>query len=126
LAVLARGAAGLLTDVRRLVPPVRERDDETSALNYTSFWWAEDESRGWGFVVSPRVADALRERLSNGAALELEVEIDSRAFDTTVPLLSGRLVGKPPSEVLLVSHLCHPRPSANDNASGAAANPEAA
>ena len=126
LAVLQRGAAGLLTDTRRLVPPVRGADDETSALNYTSFWWAGDEPRGWGFVVAPRIAAGLRERLAAGAALELEVEIDSRAYDTMVPLLAGRIPGASPSEILIVSHLCHPRPSANDNASGAAANLEAA
>ena len=126
LAVLERGAAGILTDTRRLVPPVRERDDERDALNYTSFWWSEDEPRGWGFVISPRVGDRLRERLAAGAPLELEVDIDSRAFATTIPLLSAILRGKTDAEVLLVSHLCHPQPSANDNASGAAANLETA
>src|SRR6185369_8001807 len=120
------GAAGVLTDTRRLVPPVRERHDEVSALNYTSFWWSGDEPRGWGFVVSPETGDRLRERLSLGARLELEVDIESRAFATRIPLLSGRLPGASPQEALVISHLCHPRPSANDNASGAAANLEAA
>jgi len=126
LAVLRRDAAGILTDTRRLVPPVRGPGDETDALNYTSFWWAGEEPRGWGFVVTPATGDALRERLRGGASLELDVEIVSRAFDTTVPLLSGRLEGRTDEEVVVVSHLCHPRPSANDNASGAAANLEAA
>jgi hypothetical protein len=128
LAVLERGAAGILTDTRRLVPPVRERSDEVDALNYTSFWWSGAERRGWGFVVTPRVGERLRERLARGAALELELEVDieARAFATTVPLLSGRLAGANTSEVLVVSHLCHPQPSANDNASGAAANLETA
>jgi hypothetical protein len=126
LAVLERGAAGILTDTRRLVPPVRERDDERDALNYTSFWWSEDEPRGWGFVVSPRVGDRLRERLAAGATLELEVDLESRAFPTSIPLLSARLRGRDDAEILVVSHLCHPQPSANDNASGAAANLETA
>lgn len=125
-AVLARGAAGLVTDVRRLVHPVRGPSDETTALNYTSFWWVGDEPRGWGFVVSPCVGDALRARLAAGATLELEVELESRRFDTTIPVLSGSIPGRSAEEVLIVSHLCHPRPSANDNASGAAANLEAA
>jgi hypothetical protein len=126
LAVLRRGASGLLTDFRRLAPPVRGADDETDAFNYTSFWWAGDEPRGWGFVVPPRVGDRLRRRLADGAGLELEVTIESRAFDTTLPLLSGVLRGGGAGEILVVSHLCHPRPSANDNASGVAANLEAA
>lgn len=126
LAVLRRQAAGILTDTRRLLHPVRTRDDETDALNYTSFWWAGDEPRGWGFVVTPRAADALRERLRRGESLELDVEIDAHAFDGSLPLLSGILPGDPRPEVVLVSHLCHPKPSANDNASGAAANLEVA
>jgi Zn-dependent M28 family amino/carboxypeptidase len=77
-------------------------------------------------VIAPGTADRLRERLQRGDTLELEVEIDSRAFDTTMPLLSGVLPGRDPREVVVISHLCHPRPSANDNASGVAANFEAA
>ena len=126
LAVLQRRAAGILTDTRRLVLPVRGPGDERDAINYTSFWWAGDEPRGWGFVIAPGTADRLRERLQRGDTLELEVEIDSRAFDTTMPLLSGVLPGRDPREVVVISHLCHPRPSANDNASGVAANFEAA
>jgi hypothetical protein len=70
----------------------------------------------------------LRERLRAGEKLELEVEIESRAFDTPIPLVSAVIPGASASagEILVVSHLCHPQPSANDNASGAAANLEAA
>ena len=58
--------------------------------------------------------------------LELEVDLESRAFPTSIPLLSARLRGRDDAEILVVSHLCHPQPSANDNASGAAANLETA
>jgi len=121
LAVVERGAAGLLTDGRRLLPPVREESDERDAIPYTSFWWVGDQPRGWGFVVSPERGTRLRERLRVGEPLALEVEIDAREFDTRIPLLSARLPGSGPGDVLLLAHLCHPRPSANDNASGAAA-----
>ncbi|MGH7741100.1 MAG: DUF4910 domain-containing protein, partial [Candidatus Eiseniibacteriota bacterium] len=127
LAVVERGAAGLLSYGRRQVPPVRIEGTDPDALAYTSFWWNEHEPRGWGFVISPRVAAGLLERLAAGAALELEAEIESRAFDTRIPLVVASQRG--PSrgeEIVVVSHLCHPEPSANDNASGAAANLEAA
>ena len=126
LAVLERGAAGLLHDGRRLLPPVRDRFDAPDALTYTSFWWGGDGPRGWGFVVSPRVGARLRERLRLGARLELEVEIESRQFPTEIPLISGLIRGEREGEVLGVAHLCHPQPSANDNASGAAALLESA
>lgn len=121
LAVIERGAAGILTDTRRLVPPVRTAEDERDAINYTSFWWSHDMPRGWGFVVSPEVADDLRRRIAEGGSLELEVSIQSKEYDARVPLVSAELPGTIPGDVLLVSHLCHPQPSANDNASGASA-----
>ena len=126
LAVIERGAAGLLFDGRRLLPPVRGPLDDPEAVAYTSFWWCGDEPRGWGFVVSPAVGARLRARLASGAPLELEVEIDSRRFATRIPLLSATLPGTSGREVLIVSHLCHPEPSANDNASGVAASLESA
>jgi hypothetical protein len=126
LAVVERGAAGLLSHGRRMLPPVRDRFDDPDALAYTSFWWGEDEARGWGFVVSPRVGESLAARLLRGEALELEVEIAARAFDHPIPLLSASLPGECAGEVLVLAHLCHPQPSANDNASGAAAALETA
>lgn len=126
LAVVERGGAGILFHGRRLVPPVRDRFDDPDALTYTSFWWGEGAPRGWGFVVSPRTGERLLERLRDGAMLELEADIQSRAFPTSIPLVSTRLPGTTPGEVLVMAHLCHPQPSANDNASGAAAALEAA
>ncbi len=113
LAVRERGAAGILFDGRRLLPPVRGPLDDPDAVSYTSFWWQGDEPRGWGFVVSPGSGARLRERLRGGVRLELEVEIESRRFAEA-------------REALVMAHLCHPEPSANDNGSGVAAALEAA
>jgi hypothetical protein len=124
LAVVERGAAGLLADGRRLMPPIRDHHTDADALNYTSFWWNGDEPRGWGFVVSPRRGAELRTRMARGEVLEVEAAIASRRFDTLMPLVSTVLspeYGPADGEILLVAHLCHPQPSANDNASGAAA-----
>jgi hypothetical protein len=126
LAVLERGAAGILADGRRLFPPVRTADTDPDAVNYTSFWWSESQPRGWGFVVSPRTGRRLRERLAAGTALSLEVSIASRRYSTPIPLLSTRIPGDAPGEVLVMAHLCHPYACANDNASGVAAALETA
>lgn len=126
LAVVERGAAGLLCDGRRLFPPIRSEDTDADSLPYVSFWWAGDEPRGWGVVVSPARGRALRERLRNGARIELEVAIESRRFDARIPLVSATIPGERPGEVLITSHLCHPRPGANDNGSGVAASLETA
>jgi aminopeptidase YwaD len=126
LAVVERGAAGILADGRRLFPPVRDADTDSDAINYTSFWWSGNAPRGWGFVVSPRMGAGLRERLANGAALSLDLEIETRRFATAIPLLSTRIPGEAPGEVLVMAHLCHPFACANDNASGVAAALETA
>jgi hypothetical protein len=126
LGVVERGAAGLLTDFRRLVPPARTETDERDAYNYTSFWWTELEPRGWGFVVTPEVGDELRARLAAGRDLAIEVEIESRDFPTRVPLVSTRIGPAGAPELLVTAHLCHPLPCANDNGSGVAAALETA
>ena len=126
LAVVERGAAGLLAWGRRLLPPVRTEAMDRDALAYTSFWWAGEAPRGWGFVASPARGEALRARLAAGEAVTLAAHVDSRRFPTTIPLVTATLPGPLPGEVLLTAHLCHPQPGANDNASGAAAALEAA
>ncbi len=126
LAVIDRGAAGLLSFGRRLLPPVRTAEHDVDSLSYTSFWWPEEPRRGWGFVLSPSAGAALRAQLAAGRKLEIEARIDSHFFATTIPLVSARIEGANAREVLVVSHLCHPQPGANDNASGAAANLESA
>jgi len=120
-AVLEAGAAGLVTDGRRLMPPVRTEAHDRDSLTYTSFWWAEDEPRGWGVVVSPNRGADLRERLDAGERLEVEVDFACERHATTIPLITTTLPGTLPGEVLVTGHLCHPLPGANDNASGAAA-----
>jgi hypothetical protein len=126
LAVVERGAAGLLCDTRRLFPPVRDASHDRDALNYTSFWWAGDAPRGWGFVVSPNTGEAMRAELRARGRLHLQAAIDSHRFVTEIPLVSVRIGEARDDEVLVLAHLCHPKPSANDNASGAAAALETA
>ncbi len=126
MAVVERGAAGLICDGRRLFPPVRAEDTDADSLPYLSFWWAGKEPRGWGIAMSPARGAALRERLRDGVRVELEVAIDARRFDARIPLISAVLPGDLPGEVLITSHLCHPKPGANDNGSGVAATLETA
>lgn len=126
LAVVGRGAAGLIVDGRRLVPPVRTESHDRDSLAYTSFWWAGDRPRGWGVVVSPDRGAQLRSRLAAGEALELDVDLDCERYTGEFAIVSAEIAGELPGEVLITSHLCHPRPGANDNASGSAATLECA
>jgi hypothetical protein len=73
------------------------------------------------FSVSRRTADGLLRQLSRDT-VRLRGEIDAEYTDRPLRVLEAWIDGTDPAagEVLLVAHLCHPRPSANDNASGSA------
>lgn len=92
------GAFGLVTD--RLPGPGRVELPTGSRLA--------------AFSVTPGQAAELLRR----GRVRVEIETHRRA---AMPVVTGLLPGAGPEEVLLSAHLCHPRPSVNDNASGAAA-----
>lgn len=126
LAVLERGAAGLISDGRRLVPPARTRETDRDSLAYTSFWWGAAEPSGWGVVLTPNGGERLRARLAAGERVELEVSFECAFAPIDIELVSTTIPGTLPGEVLVTAHLCHPKPGANDNGSGVAAALESA
>jgi hypothetical protein len=67
---------------------------------------------GWQLERLAAAADA-------GACARVEVRLDPAV--AAMPVVTARLPADSDAEVLLSAHLCHPRPSANDNASGVAA-----
>ncbi len=131
LAVRERGAAGVLFDGMMKTPPVRERMDLPDARQYTSFWFRGGEHLSvFGFVLTPRQGDALRERCrkarAEGKSVRVRVHVDSSRYAGQMEVVEAVIRGETAEEVLLVAHLCHPQPSANDNASGAGALMEVA
>lgn len=72
------------------------------------------------FSVTPPQLARLATAADRGGRVRLVVEVDRSA---SMPVVSGVLPGTHPDEeeVWLTAHLCHPRPGANDNASGVAA-----
>lgn len=125
LAVRERGAAGILFDGMKAGG--RSDLDLPDARQYTSFWWAGGcRPDGWGFVLSPRQGRKLRSRLAEGKPVRVRAEVRSRFYDGGLEVVEAVIPGATQEEVLLVGHLCHPRPGAHDNASGAAALLEAA
>ncbi|MGW7534882.1 DUF4910 domain-containing protein [Amycolatopsis sp. NPDC054798] len=56
------------------------------------------------------------------AALQGTADVEVRLGpEASMPVVSGLLPGAGDGEIWLMAHLCHPRPGANDNASGVAA-----
>jgi hypothetical protein len=107
------------------------------ALQYTSFWWAGDEDKCFGFVLSPREGERLRRLIRQRqekaeSPPRVRVHVDARLYDGALEVVSATIPGESDDgivrdeEIVLVGHLCHPLPSCNDNASGAAAALEVA
>lgn len=137
-AIKEKGAVGFITDFMREQKEVRSRYDLKDALNYISFWWKHtaDEPQTFGFVLSPSAGDQLTKRClaarkehaadpSKPQYLQATCFVDSRNYDGEIEVVETVLEGETDEEILVVAHLCHPRPSANDNASGVAASMEA-
>jgi aminopeptidase YwaD len=127
LAVAQRGAIGILFDGMRVVPSVRPEGDLADVRQYTSFWWQPGDVRCFGFVLTPRQGQALRRLFKQGKSpLRVQARVDSRLYDGAFEVVSASIPGETEEEIVVAAHLCHPLPSANDNASGAAAAVEAA
>lgn len=122
-AVYKYGAAGVITDSVTLeMPRVRESLDVPDAHAYQAIWpTAKELSKvRFGFSLSKRQGNALRAHLRSGKTVRLKASVDARLFPFFEDVITATIKGnnKPSDEVVLVAHLCHPKPSANDNASG--------
>jgi aminopeptidase-like protein len=111
-----RGAVGVI-----LYPTSKRADRWPDLVQYAGFWPDAEkvETTPLGFSISRRQADELRATLKKGA-VRLLGTIDADLGPGSLHVLEGWIPGNNPEakEVLLIAHLCHPRPSANDNASG--------
>jgi len=116
-AVLKRGALGVVT----WYPP-EVRPGYPNMIRYTAIWptWEEREKIGFGFNVSKNQGWRLKKMLDEGRKVVLKANVDAEYYETEVEVLSAALPGstEPEKEVMIIGHLCHPLPSANDNASG--------
>ncbi len=50
--------------------------------------------------------------------LELFIDISNKEY--SIPIIKTEIPGKTNSSILVIAHLCHPKPGSNDNASGSA------
>jgi hypothetical protein len=129
LAVEDRGAVGIIFDGMRTLEPVCPEWALADAIQYTSFWWWNTSNKGFGFALTPRQGHRLRRLVKEAPADEpvrVHARVVSRLYDGAIENVTATISGETADEILLVSHLCHPTPCANDNASGAAATMEVA
>lgn len=120
LAVEKFGALGILTDNMTAFPPLRTREDLVDAVQYTSYWWYDETVTSFGFAVSPRVGEELRSLCQKGP-VHVHAHVEAELLEGGIENVEAFIPGETEEEVLLVSHLCHPKPGGNDNASGPSA-----
>lgn len=118
LAVEKYKCAGLIFDNLTEFHPIRTRMDMPDARQYTSYWWtSEEEVKSFGFVVSPRIGEELRS-LAKKQTVKLKSFVKAELAEGQFENIEYLIPGKKDKEILLVSHLCHPYPGGQDNASG--------
>jgi aminopeptidase-like protein len=120
-AVAKHGARCVITD---FMPTQDARIGRTpeempDTVNYTSFG-SESQGEGFGFNVSHRTFKHLQDIVGK-EVIEVDTFFDADAGTGDLQVLETH-IGTPGTQkpILLLAHLCHPRPGANDNASGAA------
>ena len=105
------------------------------APNQKTAWWKEDDrlvrwghmgtfaqTKGFGFMISLGEARRLQRRLAAGEDITFDTEVRAVQQTGTYSLVTAVIPGSDPTlkseEIVYSCHLDHPRPGANDNASG--------
>lgn len=122
-AVYKRGAAGVITDTLTYeIKNFRESIDLPDATAYQAIWPTKRELSKvtFGFSITKRQGNQLRALIKQKKKVTLKAIVDAKLFPGKLDIITATIKGKtePNQEIFLIAHLCHPRPSANDNASG--------
>jgi hypothetical protein len=122
-AVYKRGAIGVITDTLTYeIKNLRESMDLPDATAYQAIWPTKEELNKvtFGFSITKRQGNYLRSLLKQKKKVKLKAIVDAKLFPGKLDVITAAIKGKtkPNQEVFLIAHLCHPKPSANDNASG--------
>lgn len=116
-AMRALGVPGIVSDFIGTLPGIRDSFDLPDEVRWENSAIRPGQGAYWGFMISPRHGEMLRELLKRGP-VQVEVEIKSRVYDGEFHAATGLILGgeEPAEEILFLTHL--QEPGANDNASG--------
>ena len=126
-AAVKAGVAGVILYRQRPLEPLRKGFGLEGARQYSSLWWNQEEL--FGFVLTPedgqRIVSYLRTPRARRNRVEARAVVETETYPGTLEVVTSLIPGTEPKEIAIVAHLCHPKPSAGDNASGVAALLEA-
>jgi len=104
-------------------PDLKRTGDQFDKHIYNSFFTTHDrlDNAKFGFSISYKQAIHLKELLAKGP-LRVHAKISAKHTEGNLEVISTCIKGKEnlEREIIIIAHLCHPSPGANDNASGAA------
>ncbi len=123
-AVYERGALGAVSYRLNLIPTTR-LEDLLDLVTMGTIWPLDPEfeqKATFVFMISPRRGRELHARLAQGEKVMVRAQIRAAVGPGEYQWITATIPGaeKPEEEFVLSCHLCHPRPSANDDASGCA------
>jgi len=127
---IKHGAIGIISDFLPefpMRPPLTLPDTlawERYMSDHTGGGWGmrKGDSECWGFVLSPRRGQWLRDVIGREGTVRIHAQVDSRLYDGTLDVVTGWIPGETDGQVVLNGHL-HEY-GAIDNASGAAVSME--
>ena len=119
-AVIKRGAIGVVVGPSRRADRMEYPD--LIEVNRLSPKGEERSKVGFGFAISRRQEDELVSYFDAGKKVRMRAWVDAELIDGDMPTIDARFVGTkfPNQEIILMAHLDHYKPGANDNASGCA------
>ena len=104
-------------------PDLKRTRDNLDRRIYNGLFVTKDrmDNAKFGFSISYNQAMHLKELLKK-CPVKVKASIKAEFLEGSLEVLSSSIKGTdyPEQEIIIIAHLCHPLPSANDNASGAA------
>ncbi|MHA1487309.1 MAG: DUF4910 domain-containing protein, partial [Promethearchaeota archaeon] len=104
-------------------PDLKRTRDNFDRRIYNSFFTTKSRiiNAKFGFSISYNQAMHLKELMKKGP-VKVKASINAKFMEGDLEVLTTSIKGTehPDQEIIIIAHLCHPLPSANDNASGAA------
>ena len=76
----------------------------------------------FGFCISDRQYQMVKGHMDAGETVKVYCKTDAKLYDGYLDVVNAEITGteKPEEGIILQGHLCHPKTSTNDNASGSA------
>jgi aminopeptidase YwaD len=118
-AVELRGAAGVLSYQSNQVTGWSGDYPDLVRWGHLSPY---NEKNTFAFMISLRRAREFQSRLAHGENIRLQAMVNAQMKPSNFEVVTGVIRGTDPDagEIVFSCHLCHQKPGANDNASGAA------